>query len=1326
MERSHTKPTGQCPPATRAAEEAIGYLNYSAGRADARFLSNLNELYAEALAQASPAAPSWRLVARRLKRSLEQLRGGSEAFREVSQAEAVLKLVFEHLLPAYRRHHADLLFHQTDEALFGPFFVGRACEAVLQEGQPWEETERVVAGALARLNDYVGYRPVAVLRSEQEIQPYKHEFVRPVPIWVRGAGAAVGRYQGLVERAVAILEATEPAILRAACFDPEQLQELAFDPRAYDFDHPAAKRPNHLFGQWDLGRLDESGRAWRFVVHQILLEGLLQRVAEGDSARGEQLLFEAAAVLAGTMLMGSGVSGDRPGAHDSTVTLAVLVQRVAAYRDVFYQRLLDRMKGAHARRLRAEAKQLKQPLGGARQHVNHFIAQQRAEQLQRVRLAELFARLGQTEAARRQVHKVAVASARMECEIHCALTRARRAIEHHDWGEAQAALEEAEDVLHRAIECGALVDPWNILGFAGQFSLFPSPENSIHDYRVDDLIALVREVFGGYVRLQQAAAGAGQPAVCQAAAARLRVLAAWWDKYASGEVSGVERLSGAETCASADHVAAALAAWHAAGTAAGDIAFWRQRAAQFRSPKAYALVIRALLDEGDPVAAMALLIQWLSHAGQIALVEAEHSFFELATAWMEQVWHTGQARARPAVVPPAERWPLARKFLDYLEANAEEYWRVPEFQLAGGAGEQADEAAAELANGDAEDDLFQAAYEGVTYRDSTDDGFDGSIFDSDAAGTDFELTQEAGRLYSRLGFLATRAALWRIAAMASMAQGAEDSERNEVLGGWLRQAGESYQRLLALLDAVHAYRIAPPRHTEEAMLEYDQRQMVKLALVNHIITCCVETADAALMIRAAMDQPDVRGCEHAWEKPAADVLHAVLRQNARGVRAGWETLLESLLEQPLLYVPVEKGGHPRLTVASRGIQLVLTRLLALLPRMGLLREAYGLLEIIQDMESDHPVGPGATTEFDQLFAVGCQAIVRCLVHARGSAEVSLPGGKPWPMEKRCSRPRLIDWLESALQPLVHCWLNHSRGVRLSVLESVVTQKQWHALQKFIQRYGADLFTQKFMGLGNLRAILHQGAEVWLESMAAEGDPDERPRLFDVLDEEISREEAVGWLSLIIEAVVENYVQYVDYNSTTTQSDRGEMLYTLLDFLRLQVSYERILWNLRPLILAHEVLVRCGRQEEAVQWGDMLNWTVQTSAAQLLDKYHALVRKYGMRLRSVAQQLEGRFVGTLAVDRLCALVRPAMDQSGGDSAAESFAQLEAQAEQFTRAWGGSGFELPEWLEALSEEVQRIEAGEPDDPEAFEPGLDIPRVQLSARQVENQLRDIIEGY
>ena len=58
-------------------------------------------------------------------------------------------------------------------------------------------------------------------------------------------------------------------------------------------------------------------------------------------------------------------------------------------------------------------------------------------------------------------------------------------------------------------------------------------------------------------------------------------------------------------------------------------------------------------------------------------------------------------------------------------------------------------------------------------------------------------------------------------------------------------------------------------------------------------------------------------------------------------------------------------------------------------------------------------------------------------------------------------------------------------------------------------------------------------------------------------------------------MAENYAEYVDYNSTTTQSDRGEMLFTLLDYLRLRTSYDLMAWKLQPVVLAHEVLVRGG-------------------------------------------------------------------------------------------------------------------------------------------------------
>ena len=78
-------------------------------------------------------------------------------------------------------------------------------------------------------------------------------------------------------------------------------------------------------------------------------------------------------------------------------------------------------------------------------------------------------------------------------------------------------------------------------------------------------------------------------------------------------------------------------------------------------------------------------------------------------------------------------------------------------------------------------------------------------------------------------------------------------------------------------------------------------------------------------------------------------------------------------------------------------------------------------------------------------------------------------------------------------------------------------------------------------------------------------------------------DAIKHLSLVIEAIVENYAEYRDYNSTTTQSDRGDLLYTLLDFLRLRVHYDRVAWHLKPVLAAHAVLVRRGRSAAAEIW-----------------------------------------------------------------------------------------------------------------------------------------------
>jgi hypothetical protein len=1326
--------------AWRNAQEILGYLNFSSGNSDPRFLGNLNLLFGQIEAQqprrrgrgrAAAKEPTWKILGRFLETAMERLERDTEAFRHVDQARAVVRLVFEVALPAYREHHRDLLFHQTEEALFQPFFIGRMFEVVLRQGAPWEESDRIVRSALERLNDYIGHRPVAVLRSEQKLQPYAHEWVRPIPLYIQDAGIAVGRYHDLIEKALEILSETDPAILSQAWFNPQWLEELAIDPRAYDFDHPVNKRPNYHFGQWDPNHIDNSGRYRRFVVPQVTIDAILSRLEKPGKIAAGQLLHEAGSVLVGIMLMGSGISGSGPGTHDSTTSLTTLLPHIASYRDAFYEWLIERIRPPHAKRLRAEAVSLRQPFGGARQHLNQTLAKHRAMQLQHSHVAQLYAWMGYTDEALRHSEIVPVASARMSCQIYCRLTSAHLAADCGDLAAAAAALPDAEDLLHRAIECGAFVDPWNILGFGAQFSLFMAVENSVHDHRVDELIATVSQIFGLYTRLQKETAAVGDSELTSRLSQGMKNLAEWWDKFATTEVGDVEGFSGQEAWESAAHVADVLKEWHAAGTAAGDVAFWRAHVDRFRSPKAYALVVDSLLEQHDLVAAMGLLIQWLSQGGEIPLVEQEFSFHDLATEWMDDLLGGDeQAEEKPAEqrgATEARRWSLARKLFDYMEANAEQYWHVPHLELGAPTTRKSGESVAQEGEAEAieEEDpsagLYAAAYEDVVFRDSANDGFEGEMMQGGQPQTDFEFTAEADRLGDRLHFLSTLARLWKMAATTLGTAGVK-GDRDAVLGGWLNQATSNQQELSELLTAVHRYRIPVPRGSHDSMVEFDQRRTIKEHLLEQIIATCVETADASRSIRAAMEDQVSASYPQGWEEPAQRVLRAVFRGDAKGARAAMPDVLSALAQQPLLYVALARGGSPLQIVASRSIQRVLRRLLAYLPRLGLLEETYRLIGTIHDMERNHAVGPGAITEFDQMFEIGCKGIAQCLT----ISSETWHGQRPLaPALEDAADIDLIAYLERTVESLLQCWLDHSRRVRLSVLETVTEESRWRALRKFIEQYGHDLFTQKFMNLGNLRAILHQGVDAYLQYLEEEPEEEGEIRLVADLKGPLDREEAIHWLEMILEAIVENYSEYIDYNSTTTQSDRGEMLYTLLDFLRLQASYNRVAWNLRPVILAHEVLVRAGRDYAAEIWRQAVVERTADIAREHLKRFQQLSRQYGMRLPSVAERLSEQFVRPLTIDRLRALIEPAIEELRADGQTPSFEALRESIDDLTEEPAGVGFEVPRWLESLEDEMEEIRSGSTEDEQPVDPNLPVPEVRLSMKEARRQIQRMADG-
>ena len=151
----------------------LGYLNFSAGAIDVSAWRAINDIYA----QFEPCAEHGEIVeqattvqkvADALREGLTHLHQTDPAFRNVDQAEGVVRIVFEQVLPAYREFHRDLLEHQAFGAIERPFFLMAIFQAVLATGGPWEgEDDNVIKKVLYKINDYMGWRPVAVLENGQ-------------------------------------------------------------------------------------------------------------------------------------------------------------------------------------------------------------------------------------------------------------------------------------------------------------------------------------------------------------------------------------------------------------------------------------------------------------------------------------------------------------------------------------------------------------------------------------------------------------------------------------------------------------------------------------------------------------------------------------------------------------------------------------------------------------------------------------------------------------------------------------------------------------------------------------------------------------------------------------------------------------------------------------------------------------------------------------------------------------------------------------------------------------------------------------------------------
>ena len=1317
----------------------LGYLNFSSGAFDPAAWRAMNDLFAAEEPAGDELPDAARRVHASLSTSLATVAATESAFRDAGQARAVLDIVFTRLLPAYRDFHGDLLEHQPPGAIERPFFVMAAAQAVLACDGPWDDAEDVVRRAIGRLNDYVGWRPLAVLENGRLSETYPHERVRPVPLFIQGVGAAHGRYRRLVEDAIGILGEAPEGLLRQADFELARLEELAIDPRAFDFLHPAASRPNYLFGLWDPALIDTQGFYRRMVVQQATLDGILSWAAVASTAAGaagaepegsgvperSQLIRESAAVLAGVMLMASGLCGHGPGGLASGLGLGDLLPRIASYRDEFYRWLMTRLPDDHRRRLDEETRRLRQPFGGVRRHINGLLAGRRARQVESVALAGTLARLGRAAAAERMAGLVPAASARMAARITSRVVAAERMLRRRDpdgrqsQAAAEAALDEldaAAGLLLRAVDCGAVVDPWNILGLGGQFPLHEAGGESVTDPRVNDLVALTGAILDGCAAVWRQAAAGGAKATASRAAAAIERLGGWWDRFATTTVSGVPHLSGREVLDTTREVIDALARRRETAPLPAPPGFWRREVAGFSSPRAHAQAADALLLEGDLDGAMGLLVHWASLLEGSAIGRTGSVWLEEAGRWMERAATDRSADGRSRV----------RRFVELIEANTGGAADVIEAAATGrepgddrrtgrrGGGGEADDdpAADDQTDGDDRgDESVASAYESMVWRDSADDGVDGGMLDMDGAGGTtlggVAAVEDAAEFISGV-FDLIREAVVRWCAIDALDGTRPSPAEIDSVRGW-RQSLRRLRRVLVRAAAAVAGRdTAPPPGMSPT--EFDKLRWQRDAAAERLIEAAVQAGETLWMLSARLQaagrvrrpRPDAP-LEREKKGAVGRLFAAIFAGDAAAARGHLAVVRSGLVGKHVLYVPLSRGGLPGRIVAARGRERLLERLASCLPRLGLVAETADVVQLAKSLEATRPRsgggqrGAASVSEFDRVFEAATRSLVERIVVTASAADA----GGVTPTDGMVTE-RILEGLSALVPRLLDTWTTHARQLRLSVLERVRDDASFGGLREFVERYGPGLFTQQLLSPPSLRGILRGGVRRFLEQLVdrAGGEPADHdpadattpPRRPVRLIEDLSggvlpMKQATARLRLILEAVAENHAEYRDWNSTTTQSDRGECLHVLLEFLRIKAEHERIAWTLRPVSMAHRVLTRRGAVAAAGAWRGRMQSETEDTSATLAARLTALENQWGVRLASVSDRVRRPFTLALEQDELESLVDPAVQELFTGAPAGAGSRLEERAESFLGVASGSGVEVPAWLDRLGETVER---------------------------------------
>ena len=153
--------------------------------------------------------------------------------------------------------------------------------------------------------------------------------------------------------------------------------------------------------------------------------------------------------------------------------------------------------------------------------------------------------------------------------------------------------------------------------------------------------------------------------------------------------------------------------------------------------------------------------------------------------------------------------------------------------------------------------------------------------------------------------------------------------------------------------------------------------------------------------------------------------------DAAAVRVWLPAVRKRLVGKPVLYVPLSRGGRPDRIVRARSRERLLERLAAVLPRVGLVEETVGIVQLAKALESRRPPGGASVSEFDRVFEAATTALTERIVESAGA-----PDAEGHPPSSEVITQRILDGLSLLVHRLLETWMTNSRQLRLSVLERV--------------------------------------------------------------------------------------------------------------------------------------------------------------------------------------------------------------------------------------------------------------------------------------------------